>query len=180
MTTNNYNDWADSNLFCYALRMAEPGVNEVYATMKTDLDNHFHFTARKEKRTLKAFVLKRIGNTDKLATKGSSLKRIIRHNGENETMVFQNIDYAVFINMLNNHYLGHGYLEENFAFRDSTGFLNGKKVDIMIPWNEIPEDVPLADMRKALNQYGLDLVEELTEPMEVLVLRKDDYKSSQK
>jgi thiol-disulfide isomerase/thioredoxin len=175
-SAENYTDWTDSNLFCYALKLSDSRKEGIDETMRHDLDNFFHFTSHIEKRQLQCVVLKRFITDDKLATKGGVERHFIEHAGGKVFLVLQNAK-AYRLSIYLQGYLNHKFNDfYTIEYLDSSGlFGSQKKIDIRIPWSEHPEEIPLEQMRKAIRPYGLDIVEEYTPPEEVLVLHQDGY-----
>jgi thiol-disulfide isomerase/thioredoxin len=167
----NYIDWIDSNMFCYALKTQMFGDSLILNAMKRDLDHFFHFTARTEQRAVKTFVLKRISSEDRLNSKGGPEKKRVIHYKGKEQLVIRNMNYQQFQNSMSTWAVQF----RTIVLADSTGFNKEKKIDIAIPWSDDFKTISVEDMRKGLRSYGIDMVEEMTPPMEVLVLHQDGY-----
>ncbi len=153
--SSEYFDWADTSLFSYAIRHPLKNADEIYNSIRQDMDRYFHYQSKFEDRKIKCLMLKRISNEDKVLTNGLESKQellsdsdSVRLNIQNQPMsyLFSRIESVIF------------YKDSFMPFFDETNYQGN--ININLPWNENIENISIPVLRKGLRRYGLDLVEE--------------------
>lgn len=150
--------WADSNMYCYALKLPFTNRQSPYTIMQQDLDRFFSLKSSMEKRNVKCLVLKRTSHQDKIRSTDTangwlSEKRFDTSLNE-PYLLFHNVRMKVVRDWLKNILsLNHPFS----AVVDETNYMG--KIDLRIPWKGDEGTITIDDMRKWLLQYDLDLVE---------------------
>lgn len=159
--------WSTENAYVYDIKVPLERAPHIFDMMKQDLDRFFSLHGRIEKRKIKCLVLKRISNLDLLHTKGGrgSFRRadplgtdLSIHNMPLETSIFHSLVWTNGKNPL--------------PIINDTHYTANIDMEIHSEFSDIPS------IRKELQAYGLDLVEEYR-VIDMLVIR-DDVKAIDK
>ncbi|MDQ6763263.1 MAG: TlpA family protein disulfide reductase [Bacteroidota bacterium] len=153
--SSEYFDWADSSLFCYALKVLPKNADEIYNSMRQDLDCYFHYTSKIENRRIKCLTLKRISSIDKIMARGIKSKNELIVDSEGTYLKLQNQSMRYLFLQL------QSVVNYNYPFTpffNETNYQNN--IDINLSWSENIETISIFELRKHLRKYGLDLVEE--------------------
>src|SRR5690606_20150992 len=67
-----YSTWINQHAYIYHLNVPPNKIENKYKIMQQDLDRYFGLQITKERRMVSSLVLKKIGNTELLNTKGGS------------------------------------------------------------------------------------------------------------
>jgi thiol-disulfide isomerase/thioredoxin len=163
-------EWKMKHTYSYELLIPVGKRAERYKLMQQDLQRFFGLTAGIEKRKIKVIALIRTTTANKLKTKGglpkdelqlSSLRRPL----QDSLREFINKPFGIFKEKISGWIRFHRQL----PFFDRTGYAGS--IDIIIreesmdPFNE-------KELRKDLQQYGLDLIE-AEELLDVLVIKEE-------
>ena len=157
-----YYPWASANIFCYGLKMPVSASNQLYATMRSDLDRFFYIKSSIEKRNIKCWVLKRITQMDKLAAKGNIEKyersngRFILHNVETNSL------YYVLKDIIDLKF-------PNSPFLNKINYTG--KIDIELPWQTDLKNISIPKLKNVLRQYGLDIIEQYN-AIDMLIIKE--------
>jgi thiol-disulfide isomerase/thioredoxin len=153
-------DWCNKNLYCYELSLPKEKLDRRYDVMKQDLERFFGLRGSIEKRKVKCLVLKRTTTEDLIKSKSKDfvlelhpLHTSLRAGNYAWEQVFRQLQFV--------------YWSSPFPFLDETNY----KGNVDIGLNGDLSQVPV--LRRELNKYGLDLVEEERE-LDMLVIRKAD------
>ncbi|MBY0477660.1 MAG: TlpA family protein disulfide reductase [Chitinophagaceae bacterium] len=148
---STYYYWANKNVFCYALRLSVDSAAQIYSVMKKDLDRFFKIESSIEKRKIKCWVLKKLDSKFHIQSKGGKEKyekaynRIILQNHQIRSLFYALED------IVNVQY-------PQMPFLDLTGYSGA--IDIELPWKEDVKEISIPELRKSLQLFGLDMVEE--------------------
>jgi len=153
--SSEYFDWADTSLFSYAIKLPLKNADEIYNSMRQDLDSYFHYQSKFEYRKVRCLTLKRISNEDKIMTKGLKSKQELLFDSDNARLTFQNTPMSYLCSRIE---IMISIKAPFTPFFNETNYHGN--IDINLPWNENIENISIPAMRKGLRQYGLDLVEE--------------------
>jgi thiol-disulfide isomerase/thioredoxin len=160
-----YSRWADTSLFCFAIKMPAGKEDSLYPMMQSTLDRYFNYSSSMQVRKVKCLVLKRVSAEDKLRARGTKTINEISITKKGSYLILKNQSIDAL----------YSKLESLVWFKDSfqpifneTGYTNN--IDFTMPWSDDPEENSLEEIKKSLRQYGLDLVEEYKN-LEMLVIR---------
>lgn len=160
-------NWEEENLYSYDLLVPASKAKQLYSIMQQDLARYFNIEASIEKRRVPCLVLTRTITEDKIATKGG--KAYMGANLSDTIWRIRNIPFNSFVAMLNRIFGGRHL---STPLIDKTGYQG----NIDISWSKdiLDKFTPLniESLRKALNDYGLDLNIEEAET-DILVLREN-------
>jgi len=150
---SKFDEWLKTNpLYCYRLVVSEPDKTSLFGLMQEDMERYFNINVKIEKRTIKCLVLKRTSKNDKLRSKGGTSQN--RLWVDDSTRYLKNREFGEFVLWLKTSFDGD---RSPVPFIDLTNYKG--KVDIKINNAFIPTLV-MAQLRKELRKYDLDLVEE--------------------
>lgn len=149
------NDWEKENLYTYDIVVPASEKDSLYSYMINDLNRYSGYFGRIEKRKVKCFILIRISNEDKIATKGGE-KEYRLHNNLEEKYI-SNITMDRFVSGLD------GMKSIALPVVDETGYAGRIDIDLPVDLNNVNA------IREALQKYGLDLTEAERE-LEMFVL----------
>jgi len=153
--SSEYFDWADTSLFSYAIKLPLKNADEIYNSMRQDLDRYFHYQSKFEYRKIRCLTLKRISKEDKIMTKGLKSKQELLFDSDSARLTFQNTPMSYLCSRIETMIS----IKAPFTpFFNETNYHDN--IDINLPWNENIENISIPALRKGLRQYGLDLVEE--------------------
>jgi len=152
---SEYLEWGDTSLFTYALRVPLKNANDLYITMRQDLDRYFHYESKFENRKVKCLILKRISKKDIIFTKGREAKHEIDFGSNGARLNLQNMPIDYLVSRIETVI---SYKDPFMPFFDETGYQGN--IDINIPWSDDFNEISIPELRKSLRKYGLDLVEE--------------------
>lgn len=139
-------EFRKKNLFSYGLFLpASFSLREAYQIMLNDLQSYFKIQVEIEKRKVNCLALVRISKEDKLKSSGRPLT--VEYAEDNLQITIINTPILNLVSYLN------GSLEIAYVI-DETNYK--KNVDVDIAVSNIRD---LTGLKKALNKYGLDLVE---------------------
>lgn len=160
-----YLNWRTENLFCYALKLPSDCQEDVFPIMQKDLDRFFGIKSGIEKRKVSCFALKRISSVNKIKTVHKDSLYDIIENGDSSELVLHNQPFDDLYEAIYSEYFS--------PTRSSIPFLNETyykgNIDIELDWGK--ENYPIQTLRKQLQRYGLDIVEEY-KSMNALVLKQ--------
>lgn len=163
-------EWCDTSLFTYALRVPLKNANDLYTTMRQDLDRYFHYHSKFENRKVKCLILKRISKKDAIFTKGGETKQEINFGRNGARLNIQNTPISYLVLRIQTLI----YDKDAFMpFFDETHYQGN--IDINIPWSDDLNNISIPEVRKSLKRYGLDLVEEY-KTLRVLVISDQKLK----
>lgn len=148
-------EWADTSLFTYAVRVPLKEANDLYITMRQDLDRYFHYHSKFENRKVKCLILKRISKKDTALTKGGQAKQEINFGRNGARLNIQNTPISYLVLRIRTVISNK---DAFMPFFDETQYKGN--IDINIPWSDDIRDISIPVLRKSLRKYGLDLVEE--------------------
>ncbi len=156
-------NWMENHLYCYTLQIPSTSNEDALAVMRKDLERYFGMRGSMENRKMKCWILKRITTEDKIKTKDKTAKEIsdviFEDNGE-KRLVIKNSQGGVTGRILGE--IKYYYFKDSLwgasacTFIDETNYKGS--VDIDLPLGMGNCSVPL--LRKELQKYGLDLVQE--------------------
>lgn len=152
---SEYLEWGDTSLFTYALRVPLKNANDLYITMRQDLDRYFHYESKFENRKVKCLILKRIPKKDIIFTKGREAKHEIDFGSNGPRLNLQNMPIDYLVSRIETVI---SYKDPFMPFFDETDYQGN--IDINIPWSDDFNEISIPELRKSLRKYGLDLVEE--------------------
>lgn len=152
---SEYLEWGDTSLFTYALRVPLKNANDLYISMRQDLDRYFHYHSKFENRKVKCFVLKRIAKKDSTLTKGREMKYEIDFGANGARLNIHNTPISYLVSRIETVI---SYKDPFIPFFDETHYQGN--IDINIPWSDDFNEISIPKLRKSLRKYGLDLVEE--------------------
>lgn len=160
----NHFDWADTSQFCLAIRMPSDKSELLYSSLRNLLDSYFHYRSKMETRSVKCMVLKRIVAEDKIKTKGGLPVYDQSTTEKGTCFIYKNRPLGDLVSNLQTLiYVRDPYI----PFFDETGYEGN--IDITVPWSDDPKKISFEKVRKTLNTYGLDIVEEYRN-LEMLVI----------
>lgn len=171
VATEQIDDWEARHCYDYELIIPAKFKSIRYRYMQEDLQRFFGLKAVVEKRMVRALVLRRTSNQDNLRSRGGSpVDSLVQSSNRlpvNDSIrVFRNKPFNVFVNRLTSWINYHCKLQ----FVNETGYEGN--IDIRL--REISIDpLNLAELRKDLQTYGLELVEGET-CADVLVLTEEN------
>jgi len=158
--------WEEENLYSYDLLVPASKSKQLYNIMQEDLERYFNIKGFIEKRRIQCLVLTRTTNEDKIATKGG--KTYMAASNSDSLWRIRNVTFNSFVTTLS-RILGNKGLPAPLI--DKTGYAGNIDIswskDIFDKFNPLNIDA----LKKALNQYGLDINFEEAET-NVLVLRE--------
>ena len=153
--SSEYFDWADTSLFSYAIKLPLKNADEIYNSMRQDLDSYFHYQSKFEYRKIRCLTLKRISKEDKIMTKGLKSKQELLFDSDSARLTIQNTPMSYLFLRIESVI---SYNDPFMPFFDETNYQDN--IDINLPWNGNIEIISIPALRKGLERYGLDLVEE--------------------
>ncbi len=170
------NMWNNTNRFCYSVKIKPLEQEDIFEKMKYDLCDFFNVTCSVENRKIKCMVLKRISSDDKIHTKGGDeigASEIYKNGDTTRTLIFQNSSFDQLFGQI------IPYIDNiSMVTGAQLPLINGTKytgrIDAEFP-NWGADNWSIALLRKSLQKYGLDLVEEYRN-MDVLVVSDDNSK----
>jgi thiol-disulfide isomerase/thioredoxin len=164
MDYSKFYDWADTSLYCFAVKVRPADADCIYKVMQGLLDNYFHYQSRIETRRIKYLALKRISTGDKLKTTTKYTVNEFSVNAKGSFLVLKNQSMELLFSRMESLV----YLQDPFMpFFDETGYK--QNIDITLPWSDNLDEVSYDEVRKTLNRYGLGIVEEYKD-LEILVI----------
>lgn len=160
---DEYNEWAKENAVCYELKLPDNLRSKKFEIMLNDLNTLFgslyNIQGGLEKRQMKALVLKRITDEDKLKTKG--INKPYQQNAYFYGLYNEPFNY--FIDDIRQYY------QLNYALVDETGYTG--KVDLELNCN-------LSDLKQlnsALYKYGLKFIEDERDVDMIVIKEKTQH-----
>lgn len=151
-------EFCRKNVFCYELLLPKKYYSEedIRAILINDFDRFFRIKSRIENRVTNCLALKRTSKVDKIKSKANELKWT-----SDETAWIMHMQYTPMTQITN-------WLEEltSLPIIDETNYKS--KVDITLPATS-QNSVTLAELKKILNKYDLDLIE-VTRKIPMLIL----------
>ena len=162
---NLFDEWRNKNAFNYDLVLPISKIEERYKFMQEDLIRFFDLDAKVERRSVKSWVLVRIGKTDKLHTNGGPPQDKLWIVTIDSTRYVRNKPFSFVL-----AYLKQVIENSSFSlpFYDETGYHDnvdfGIKNYSLVPFT-------IQSLKENLRNYGLDMIEEERET-DVLVIRK--------
>ncbi|MGN6602449.1 MAG: TlpA family protein disulfide reductase [Ginsengibacter sp.] len=153
--TSEYFDWADTSLFTYVIRQPVKDADQIYNSMRQDLDRYFHYQSNFEYRKIKCLALKRISDEGKIMTKGLEPKLQLIFDSNQAKLELQNQPLSILFSSIESVVFSQAPFLPLFNETNYHG-----RVDLTLPWNGNVENVSIPALRKSLRKYGLDLVEE--------------------
>lgn len=164
MDYSKFYDWADTSLYCFAIKVRPQDADRIYHMMQGFLDNYFHYQSRLEIRRVKCLALKRVSSGDKLKTTAQKTMYELSVNTRGSFLILNNQPMDLLFSQLESLV----YLQDPFIpFFDESGYK--ENIDVMLPWSDSLNEISYEQVRKTLNNYGLDLVEEYKD-LEMLVI----------
>lgn len=163
--------WRLSNEYCYALKLSRFQSQDIFFEMQTDLDRLFHLKSGLETRKVKCLILKRISSSEKFHTHGG-VSNFKTFNDSDGTRVLDLTNYSM--QNLDALIIGYSgipstkYLLPPMPFFDETNYKGN--VDIKLP-DVSDGSYSIPNLRRYLQKYGLDVVEEYRNVNNVLVIR---------
>lgn len=155
----DYIEWAKDHVFIYDAVVPERDADSLYLRMLCGLNRASDYYGRIEKRKVKCYALKGIGELDKIKTKGGS--PIV--NRSDKILEVKNSSLERFINLLNKSQI------TTLPIIDQTNYSG--LVDLLIPF----ERGNIDELAKALRKYGLELVQVEAE-LEMLVITEKNWR----
>lgn len=151
--------WIADNTFCYALKVPPSLSSQLYVTMRVDLDRFFGMKSDIEKRKVKCWVIKRISTDNRILSRSL----IEKYEVESGKLIIQKlkIEQIGLENVFDVQYPSRPFIDE-------TNYKSN--VDMELPWNEIVDKISIPRLKKALQNYGFDIVEEYRN-IDMLVIR---------
>jgi thiol-disulfide isomerase/thioredoxin len=155
--TYEYSEWIKKNLYCYTLKTSYTSEDSMFSKVKRDLGEYFHLEGNFEERRIKCWILKRISSEDRIRTKGLTPTDEFVNSYSSRKILIKNMPISTLFNdILNSYFPAH-----DFIFHPVINETNYKlNIDIMLPWGGFGESYSIAMLRKSLEEYGLDLVQE--------------------
>ena len=153
--SSEYFDWADTRLFSYAIKLPLKNADEIYNSMRQDLDSYFHYQSKFEYRKIKCLALKRISNEDKIMTKGLKSKQEVVVRSNEVHLNIQNTPMSYLFSRIESVII---YKDSYIPFFDETKYKGN--IDINLPWSDDIKNISISTLRNSLRKYGLDLVQE--------------------
>jgi uncharacterized protein (TIGR03435 family) len=165
---NKWFDWADSNTYCYALKVPLSQSGELYDMMLQDLDRFFNLRSGMEMRRVKCYALRIISPNEMAPTQFPRGKIHVDVNERGESTVMLP-DFSMF--NLVKHIQGY---QDQYGIDEFTPILDETNykghTDIRLPYSEHVGGLSIEALRNGLHKYGLDLVEEY-QTRDVFVIR---------
>lgn len=168
--------WKKEHLYTYALLLPQEKAKERFHVMQNDLDRYFGLTSNVEKRLVKSMTLVRTSTKDKLKSKKELKSKSVDLSGFfmsdlhtskiTSKRVLTDCPYLMFSNI----FKAWVELRLQKPFIDQTGYAGN--IDISMN-GAVVDRFDLAEIRKALKAYDLDLVEEEC-MIDVLILREEN------
>lgn len=161
---DNAGAWRNQGMFLYEIMVPPGEADQLFYQMRQHLMRYFKIDARMEKRKVKCLVLRQVGKEQKFRTKGGEPASNFWVLTTDSVKYLKNLPFEQFVTKVSNISKGQAL---------PTPFINAVtyegNIDIALP-AEALDSLDLPVLRKALQQYGLDLVEQdwLTD---VLVIR---------
>lgn len=162
-------EWTDQHVYGYQLVLPQNSKQDMHEMMREDLNRFFGLVTGVEKRKVSSYVLIRKGKKDRLRTSGNTPKdnffrTHIKSDHVDSTRQLVNQPFPAFERRLS----ALVRLAAGKPLIDRTGYTGS--IDITMTAAEVDgEDIHL--LKKALNRYGLDLVEKDVK-MDVLVIKE--------
>jgi hypothetical protein len=160
--------WMTEHSYCYAVRVPVSRADQLDGIVRQDLDRYFNVESRMENRKTPCYVLKRMGTADKIRAIHPEAERFDGYDYTLNKLVLRNASFSRLVQAL--RLMVETPAAITTPLIDETNYT--QLIDITLPLYDSP--VNLDALRKALNQYGLDLVKEYRE-RQVLVIRGKDY-----
>lgn len=157
-------NWADSSLYCFAIKVPPKNADSLYKMMQIFLDNYFNYQSKIETRRVKCLALKRISSEDKLKSGGQKPVYEISVNNKGSFLVLKNQSIDLLFSRLESLII---FQDSFIPFFNETGYL--QNIDIVLPWNDNLNEISPTEVKRTLNSYGLDIVEEYKN-LEMLVI----------
>ncbi len=166
---NQYDAWRSQNAYSYDLVVPRSKKNDIYKMMQQDLDRFFDLDVKLEKKPVKSLVLVRTSDKDKLHSNGGkSLNKLeipaFNNHVTDSAFYVQNLPFKNFATTI--WIWVERILKVNFV--DRTNYTGNIDMKINFSPNELFD---LSKLKKALQPYDLDLVEEYL-PREVLTIKE--------
>ncbi len=152
---SEYFDWADTSIFTYVIRQPLKDADEIYNSMRQDLDRYFHYQSSFEYRKIKCLALKRISDEGKIMTKGLEPKLQLLFDSNGVRLEIQNQSLSSLFSSIKSVVSSQDPFLPLFNETNYHG-----RVDMNLPWDDNLENLSIPRLRKGLQKYGLDLVEE--------------------
>lgn len=158
-------EWKENNLYCYQMWVPSISRKNEWEIMKEDLDRYFGFESRVEKRSITSLVLVRKNNEDLLSTRGGTIvdtwdRAGLRSEKTDSFTILRNLPFSLLSKRLK------AYIEYFFKlpFEDQSGYEGN--IDMQFRDTALQN---LQELKKVLQQYGLNLEERRVE-QDVLVI----------
>ena len=139
----DWDEWKYKGMFCYDNSVPYKDSANLYEWMRQDLNKMFHLNGRMEKVVMKSLVLVRTNSNDNLLSKGGPSQQQLFDTG---IKFIRNLPLTVLIHRMNTEAALLPVLDET-NYNDP--------VDISFT----ADVTDIAQLRKELNAYGLDLIE---------------------
>lgn len=139
----DWDEWKYKGLFCYDNSVPYTDSSNLNEWMRKDLNRMFHLNGRMEKIVMKSLVLIRTNSSDSFRSKGGASQQQLFDTGHK---FIRNLPLSVLIHRMNTEAALPPVLDE-------TNFDEPVDISFTADVNDI------AQLRKELNAYGLDLTE---------------------
>jgi thiol-disulfide isomerase/thioredoxin len=161
--------WWDDHVFCYGLKVPPSQSGQVYKIMQQDLDRFFNLKSKIEKLNVKCIVLKAVA-IEKFKSKMPANKPEQKFDENRKLLILNNVDMG----FLFSYYLGNNIQiqKSSLPFLNETNYTG--KINIQLFWPSYKDwNVSISILRKSLQKFGLDLVEEYRK-MDMLVIKDNN------
>ena len=151
--------WADSNLYCYSIKIPQKSTSDIFENMQQDLDHFFGFESGSEMTQVKCLVIRKL-NSGKILLSHSSEKMVsISVNSSDIKIVSIKGCTISGIKDFFEAYSSHINRDESVPILDETGFSGS--FDIEIPLSDSQgNNISIDNVRQSLRSVGFDLTEE--------------------
>lgn len=169
---NEMDKWVEKYCYIYELMIPPSESNQLYKKMQQDLSRYFPIHALIEKRKVNCLVLVKTGKGNILESKGGKPESNFWIMTNDSVRFMKNKPFNTFVNVL---------AVSAKAKAIPTPFINGTNysgnIDIKISTDAI-DDFKIDKLKKELNRYGLDLIEE-NRIVDVLLLKERNDKKQE-
>jgi len=162
-TDVEYIKWQDTNIVCYALQVPASSANDLYPTMRQELDRYFGLSSSFEKRSLRCYVLKRRLQKTMMSAADIDKTYFDKNQTVYEPLAIQSYP-DLFRNLINPLF----QLDPSLPYINETD--EKAPISMKLPWKIDAQHITLADIQTALRLYGYDLVLE-NKIIDVVVLK---------
>lgn len=161
---NEWDKWVEKNSYNYEIMIPPSEADELYIKMQEDLRRNFNIKGTIEKKIIKCLILAKTKAKDKLKTKGEKSVSNFWIMTDDSLRFMKNKPFEDFVNILSICSKTQGI---QTPFINETNYSGN--IDISISTDAI-DDFKIDKLKKELNNYGLDLVEQ-NRLIDVLVLK---------